>query len=201
MLIGYARISTRDQKPHLQRDALREAGCERIFEETASGAKRDRPELKAALDFMRSGDSLVIWKLDRLARSTRQLLETVEEFERRGLGLKILTQNIDTTNAGGRLIFTIFSAIAEFEREIIRERTCAGLDAARLRGHKGGRPRALSEKDLKQARALLTDPEITVEDVARRLGVGPSTLYRYIPAARQSAQDTEDAKTERLTLV
>jgi DNA invertase Pin-like site-specific DNA recombinase len=201
MLIGYARISTRDQKPHLQRDALREAGCERIFEETASGAKRDRPELKAALDFMRSGDSLVIWKLDRLARSTRQLLETVEEFERRGFGLKILTQNIDTTNAGGRLIFTIFSAIAEFEREIIRERTCAGLDAARLRGHKGGRPRALSEKDLKQARALLTDPEITVEDVARRLGVGPSTLYRYIPAARQSAQDTEDAKTERLTLV
>jgi DNA invertase Pin-like site-specific DNA recombinase len=201
MLIGYARISTRDQKPHLQRDALQEAGCERIFEETASGAKRDRPELKAALDFMRFGDSLVIWKLDRLARSTRQLLETVEEFERRGLGLKILTQNIDTTNAGGRLIFTIFSAIAEFEREIIRERTCAGLDAARLRGHKGGRPRALSEKDLKQARALLTDPEITVEDVARRLGVGPSTLYRYIPAARQSAQDTEDAKTERLTLV
>ena len=191
MLIGYARISTRDQKPHLQRDALQEAGCERIFEETASGAKRDRPELKAALDFMRSGDSLVIWKLDRLARSTRQLLETVEEFERRGLGLKILTQNIDTTNAGGRLIFTIFSAIAEFEREIIRERTCAGLDAARLRGHKGGRPRALSEKDLKQARALLTDPEITVEDVARRLGVGPSTLYRYLPAARQSAQDAE----------
>ena len=189
MLIGYARISTRDQKPHLQRDALQEAGCERIFEETASGSKRDRPELKAALDFMRSGDSLVIWKLDRLARSTRQLLETVEEFERRGLGLKILTQNIDTTNAGGRLIFTIFSAIAEFEREIIRERTCAGLDAARLRGRKGGRPRALSEKDLKQARVLLTDPEITVEDVARRLGVGPSTLYRYLPAARQSAQN------------
>ena len=188
MLIGYARVSTRDQKPHLQMDALREAGCERIFEETASGTKRDRPELVAAYDYMRSGDTLVVWKLDRLARSTRQLLETVEALEQRGIGLKILTQNMDTTSAGGRLIFTVFSAIAEFEREIICERTRAGLDAARFRGRKGGRPRALSEKDLKQARALLTDPEITVEDVARRLGVGPSTLYRYLPAARQSVQ-------------
>ena len=191
MLIGYARVSTRDQKPHLQLDALREAGCERIFEETASGARRDRPELTAALEFMRSGDSLVVWKLDRLARSTRQLLETVEALERRGIGLKILTQNMDTTSAGGRLIFTVFSAIAEFEREVIRERTRAGLDAARARGRKGGRPRALSDKDLKEARALLTDPEITVADVARRLGVGPSTLYRYLPAARQSAQGIE----------
>jgi len=189
MLIGYARVSTRDQKPHLQLDALQEAGCERIFEETASGAKRDRRELKAVLDFMRAGDNLVVWKLDRLARSTRQLLETVEALELRGIGLKILTQNIDTTNAGGRLIFTVFSAIAEFEREIIRERTRAGLDAARSRGRTGGRPRALSDKDLKEARVLLTDPEITVEDVARRLGVGPSTLYRYLPAARHSIRD------------
>jgi DNA invertase Pin-like site-specific DNA recombinase len=189
VLIGYARVSTRDQKPHLQLDALRDVGCERVFEETASGAKRDRPELKAALDFMRAGDSLIVWKLDRLARSTRQLLETVEALDKRGIGLKILTQDIDTTNAGGRLIFTVFSAIAEFEREIIRERTRAGLDAARSRGRKGGRPRALSEKDLKDARALLNDPEITVEDVARRLGVGPSTLYRYLPAARQTVRD------------
>ena len=189
MLIGYARVSTRDQKPHLQLDALQEAGCERVFEETASGAKRDRPELKAVLDFMRAGDNLVVWKLDRLARSTRQLLETVEALELRGIGLKILTQNIDTTNAGGRLIFTVFSAIAEFEREIIRERTRAGLDAARSRGRTGGRPRALSDTDLKEARVLLTDPEITVEDVARRLGVGPSTLYRYLPAARHSIRD------------
>lgn len=191
MLIGYARISTRDQKPHLQLDALREAGCGRIFEETASGAQRARPALSAALDFMRVGDSLVVWKLDRLARSTRQLLETVEALEQRGIGLKVLTQNMDTTSAGGRLIFIVFSAIAEFEREMIRERTRAGLDAARSRGRKGGRPRALSEKDLKQARALLADAEITVEDVARRLGVGPSTLYRYLPAARQAAQVVE----------
>lgn len=188
MLIGYARVSTRDQKQHLQLDALQEAGCGRIFEETASGAKRDRPELKAALDFIRAGDTLVVWKLDRLARSTRQLLETVEDLQRRGIGFKAVTQSIDTTSAGGRLIFTVFGAIAEFERGIIGERTQAGLDAARSRGRKGGRPRSLSDKDLKQARALLADPEITVEDVARRLGVGPSTLYRYLPAARQAAQ-------------
>ncbi len=133
MLIGYVRVSTRDQKPHLQLDALQEAGCERIFKETVSGAKRERPELQSALDFMRTGDTLVIWKLDRLARSTRQLLDTVEGLARRGIGLKALTQDIDTTTAGGRLIFTVFSAIAEFEREIIRERTRAGLDAAHSR--------------------------------------------------------------------
>src|SRR5208337_1458299 len=189
MLVGYARVSTRDQKPHLQLDALKELGCEQIFEEMASGAKRDRPELMAALKYMRAGDTLVVWKLDRLARSTRQLLETVELLEQRKIGLKTITQSIDTTNAGGRLIFTVFGAIAEFEREIIRERTRAGLDAARSRGRKGGRPRSLSDKDLKQARALLTDPEITVEDIARRFGVGPSTLYRYLPAARQVAQE------------
>ena len=189
MLIGYARVSTRDQKAHLQLDALRDAGCEKIFEETASGARCDRPELNAALEFMRAGDTLVVWKLDRLARSTRQLLETVELLSQRQMGFKTITQNIDTTSAGGRLIFTVFGAIAEFEREIIRERTRAGLDAARSRGRTGGRPRSLSEKDLKQARALLTDPEITVEDIARRFGVGPSTLYRYLPAARQAAQD------------
>jgi len=182
-------VSTRDQKAHLQLDALREAGCEKIFEETASGARRDRPELNAALEFMRAGDTLVVWKLDRLARSTRQLLETVELLSQRQMGFKTITQNIDTTSTGGRLIFTVFGAIAEFEREIIRERTRAGLDAARSRGRTGGRPRSLSEKDLKQARALLTDPEITVEDIARRFGVGPSTLYRYLPAARQVAQD------------
>jgi DNA invertase Pin-like site-specific DNA recombinase len=191
MLIGYTRVSTRDQKPHLQMDALRQAGCERIFEETASGARRDRPVLQAALDFMRAGDTLVVWKLDRLARSMRQLLETAERLEARGIGLRTLTQAIDTTTAGGRLVFTVFSAIAEFEREIIRERSCAGLDAARACGRKGGRPRALSEKDLKQAKALLADPQITVEDIARRLGVGASTLYRYLPAARQTVQELD----------
>ncbi len=147
MLIGYARVSTRDQKPHLQLDALQQAGCERIFEETVSGAKRDRPAMETVLDNLRPGDSLVVWKLDRLARSTRQLLETVEALGQRGIGLKILTQNIDSTTAGGRLIVTVFSAIAEFEREIIRERTRAGLDAARLRGaYRRAPPGSLRER-------------------------------------------------------
>ena len=191
MLIGYARVSTRDQKPHLQIDALHKAGCERIFEEKVSSAKRERAQLTAAFDYMRQGDCLVVWKIDRLARSTRQLLETVEDLKRRGIGLKILTQDIDTTSAGGRLIFTVFSAIAEFEREIIRERTMAGLEAAHSRGRKGGRPRALSDKDLKQAKVLLKDPEITVKDVAKRLGISPSTLYRYLPAARHSIHERD----------
>lgn len=188
MLIGYARVSTRDQTHNLQIDALKASGCERLFEETASGAQRDRPQLAAALDYLREGDTLVVWKLDRLARSTKQLIETVEDMQRRGVGFKCLTQDLDTTTAGGRLIFTIFSAIAEFEREIIRERTRAGLDAARARGRKGGRPPALLAKDLSAARALLADASISVSDVARRLNVAVSTLYRHLPAARATSQ-------------
>jgi len=190
-LVGYARVSTRDQTVSLQLDALREAGCERIFEEIASGTQRDRPQLAAALDYMRPGDTLVAWKLDRLARSTKQLIETVEELARRKIGFRCLTQDIDTTTAGGRLVFTIFSAIAEFEREIILERTRAGLDAARARGRRGGRPPALKPHDLKEARALLSDPEITVEKVAARLRVSPSTLYRHLPGGRSAVADTE----------
>ena len=184
MFIGYARVSTRDQTPALQIYALQAAGCEKLFEETASGAQRDRPQLTAALDYLREGDTLVVWKLDRLARSTKQLIETVEDIQRRGIGFKCLTQDLDTTTAGGRLIFTLFSAIAEFEREIIRERTRSGLDAARARGRTGGRPPALSTKDLAAARALLADPSISVSDVAQRLNVAVSTLYRHLPAAR-----------------
>ena len=158
-LVGYARVSARDQTVALQLDALAAAGCERVFEETASGAQRDRPQLAAALDTMRPGDTLVVWKLDRLARSTKQLIETVEGLARQGVGFRCLTQDIDTTTAGGRLVFTIFSAIAEFERVIIRERTRAGLDAACARGRRGGRPPALKPRDLKEARALLARVE------------------------------------------
>jgi DNA invertase Pin-like site-specific DNA recombinase len=186
MLIGYARVSTHDQNPALQLDALNAAGCDRIFEEKASGAQRDRPELKAALDYMRDDDVLVVWKLDRLARSLGQLIETVESLERRGIGFRSLTEQIDTTTAPGRLIFHIFGAMAEFERSIIRERTRAGLDAARARGRKGGRPRSLSEKDLAAAKALLGDPEISFEEVAHRLKVAPATLYRHLPGGRAS---------------
>lgn len=183
-LVGYARVSTRDQTAALQLDALHEAGCTRVFEETASGAQCDRPELKAALDYMRAGDTLVVWKLDRLARSTKQLIETVEELAQRGIGFRCLTQDIDTTTAGGRLVFTIFSAIAEFEREIIAERTRAGLDAARSRGRRGGRPPALKTRDLVRARALLRDPDISIEEVARAMGISVATLYRHLPGGR-----------------
>jgi DNA invertase Pin-like site-specific DNA recombinase len=189
MLVGYARVSTQDQDPSLQLDALKTAACEKIFIEKASGAQRERPELQAALGYMRKGDTLVVWKLDRLARSIKQLIETVEGLEKQGIGFRSLTETIDTTTNGGRLVFHIFAALAEFERSIIRERTLAGLEAARARGRKGGRPPALSPKDLAAAKALLRDPEITVSEIARRLGVVPSTLYRHLPKARSAAAE------------
>src|SRR5262249_20058657 len=155
MLVGYARVSTQDQKTKLQLDALTQIGCQRVFTEKASGAQRERPQLQAALDYMRDGDTLVVWKLDRLARSLKQLIETVEALEQRGIGFRSLTESIDTTTSGGRLVFHIFAALAEFERSIIRERTKAGLDPARARGRTGGRPPALSDKDRAMVSALL----------------------------------------------
>jgi DNA invertase Pin-like site-specific DNA recombinase len=184
LFIGYARVSTQDQTPQLQLDALKVAGCERSFVEKASGAQRDRPELQAALGYMRSGDTLVVWKLDRLARSLKQLIETVESLENKKMGFRSLTENIDTTTPGGRLTFHLFAALAEFERSIIKERTMAGLAAARSRGRKGGRPPSLNAKDLTAAKALLSDPGITVEEVAKRLKVSPATLYRHLPGGR-----------------
>ena len=186
MLVGYARVSTQDQKSALQLDALKAAGCEKVFKEKASGAQRDRPQLIAAIDYMRKGDTLVVWKLDRLARSMKQLIETVEGLEAEGIGFRSLTEAIDTTTSGGKLVFHIFGALAEFERTIIRERTRAGLGAANARGRKGGRPRAMSDDDLKMARALLADDTITVDDVAKRMGVSQATFYRYFPAARST---------------
>ncbi|AGI10509.1 recombinase family protein (plasmid) [Xanthomonas citri pv. citri] len=184
MLVGYARVSTQDQNPALQLDALTAADCEKVFTEKASGAQRDRPELAAALSYMRAGDSLVVWKLDRLARSLPQLIETVATLEDQGIGFRSLTEVIDTTTAGGKLIFHIFGALAEFERSVIRERTRAGLKAARDRGRKGGRPPALSAADLTAAKALLRDPAITVDEVANRLKVSTATLYRHLPGGR-----------------
>jgi DNA invertase Pin-like site-specific DNA recombinase len=186
MLIGYARVSTQDQNLDLQLDALKKAGCEKIFQEKASGAQRDRPQLLAALDYARNGDAMVVWKLDRLARSLKQLLETIETLEARKVGFLSLTESIDTTTFGGRLIFHIFASLAEFERSIIRERTCAGLLAARKLGRVGGRPPSLKSEDIVVARALLRDENITVENVAKRLAVAPSTLYRHIPGGRGS---------------
>jgi DNA invertase Pin-like site-specific DNA recombinase len=189
MLIGYARVSTRDQNYELQLDALEAAGCSKTFEEKLSGAQRDRPELKAALDYVRPSDTLVVWKLDRLARSLKQLIETVEMLSEREIGFRSLTENIDTTSSGGRLIFHIFGALAEFERSIIRERTTAGLTAARARGRVGGRPPALSESDLRVAQTLLKDGELTVAEIAERLHVAPSTLYKHLPRPRSSTNE------------
>ncbi len=186
MLIGYARVSTQEQDPAMQQDALEQVGCDKVFTEKASGAQRDRPQLIAALEYMREGDTLVVWKLDRLARSLNQLIETVEMLEVRGIGFKSLTEAIDTTSPGGKLVFHIFASLAEFERGIIRERTKAGLAAARARGKIGGRPSALALADLAAAKALLRDPGITVEEAARRVGVSPSTLYRHLPGGRSA---------------
>jgi DNA invertase Pin-like site-specific DNA recombinase len=169
MLLGYARVSTVDQNLALQRDALTEAGCAKIFTEQMSGAVTDRPALHDALEFTRSGDTLIVWKLDRLARSMKQLIETVETLRLRGIGFRSLTEALDTTTAQGRLVFHMFGALAEFERSLIRERTQAGLAAARRAGRTGGRPPKLTDNDTQ---------------IAHRLGVSPATLYRYLPAAR-----------------
>lgn len=184
--LGYARVSTLDQNLALQQDALKEAGCEKIFIEQMSGAVAERPALLEALQYARSGDTLIVWKLDRLARSMKQLIETIEKLRLRGIGFRSITEAIDTTTAQGVLVFHMFSALAEFERALIRERTRAGLKAARRMGRVGGRPAKLSEDDLDVARTLLANPDITVADVADRLGVSPATLYRYLPAARSA---------------
>jgi DNA invertase Pin-like site-specific DNA recombinase len=173
--IGYARVSTLDQNLSLQQDALKEAGCEKIFIEQMSGAVADRPALREALDYARSGDTLIVWKLDRLARSMKQLIETIEKLRLRNIGFRSLTEAIDTTTAQGVLVFHMFSALAEFERALIRERTRAGLAAAKRAGRSGGRPPKLTEDDLDIARTLLANPDITVADVADRLGVSPAT--------------------------
>jgi len=184
MFVGYARVSTTDQDTALQTDALHAAGCAKFFTEKASGAQRDRPALQATLAYVRPGDTLVVWKLDRLARSMRQLIETVEDLQKRGIELRSLTENVDTATPGGRLVFHLFGALAEFERAVIRERTMAGLVAARARGRIGGRPRSFGAKELAMAKALLANPEIRVEDVAAHLKVSPATLYRHLPGGR-----------------
>ena len=187
-LIGYARVSTADQDTALQLDALKAAGCSRIFSENASGARAGRPELKAALDYMRAGDTLVVYKLDRLARSMSQLIATVQGLADRQIEMRSLNETIDTTTPAGRFTFGLFAALAEFERDMIRSRTKAGLDAARARGRKGGRPRKLKEKDLAYARELLqSTPPVPFAEVARKLEVSPATLYGYFPVNKRPA--------------
>lgn len=185
-IIGYARVSTADQTPDLQIDALKSAGAHRIFVETASGAKTDRPELAAALDYLRPGDTLAVWKLDRLARSIRQLIDTIEALDRAGCGFRSLTEAIDTISPTGKLLFHIFGALTEFERSIIRERTVAGLAAAKDRGRRGGRPRKMSEVTISAAKAMIRDGSMTIKEIAEQLRISDGTLYKYIPHPRES---------------
>ena len=188
MQIGYARVSTLEQKVTPQIDQLKQAGCERIFRDKASGAKTERPGLQEALDFLREGDSLVVWRLDRLGRSLKHLLATVSELEERGVGFRSLQESIDTTTSGGRLIFHIFGALAEFERNLIRERTMAGLRAARARGRVGGRPRKLDAKKTELAYRLYDEKKYAVKEICQMLGVSKPTLYAYLARRKQAPQ-------------
>jgi DNA invertase Pin-like site-specific DNA recombinase len=178
-VIGYGRISTSDQNLDMQMDALQKAGAVRVFEDVASGAKADRPGLAAALAYLRQGDTLVVWKLDRLGRSMPHLVETVAELERRGIGFRSLTENIDTTTANGRLVFHLFAALADFERDLIRERTRAGLAVAAARGNKGGRRPVMTAGKLAKARALMASG-LTAREAAARVKVGKTSLYKAL---------------------
>jgi DNA invertase Pin-like site-specific DNA recombinase len=186
--VGYARVSTDDQDPALQLDALRAAGCAKTFEDRASGARADRPGLHQALDYVRDGDVLVVWKLDRLGRSLPHLIETVSGLEQRGVGFRSITEAIDTTTSSGRLIFHIFGALGQFERDLIRERTRAGLIAAAARGRKGGRKPVITAEKLERARAILAKG-LTVREVATRLKVGKTALYAALAATVSKVQE------------
>ncbi len=203
-LLGYARVSTAEQTAVLQEDALRAAGCSRIWSDTASGLQTDRPQLAALFDHLRTGDTLVVWRLDRLGRSLPHLIETIGQLEGRGVGFKSVQESIDTTTPGGRLVFHVFGALASFERELIQERTLAGLAAARERGRFGGRPTALSPAKLKQARKMIGE-KTPVTEVAQVLGVSRATLYRRVPeladirrqGRKLAASQSETIMTER----
>ena len=183
MLIGYARVSTDDQNLALQRDALAAAGCEKIYEDKTSGAKAERPGLALALEVARAGDTLIVWRLDRLGRSLKDLIALAEGLDKRGVGLKSLKEALDTTSSGGRLIFHMFAALAEFERDLVRERTQAGLTAARARGRLGGRPKRLTPERRRLAVQLYRAKEHSIAEICRLMGISKPTLYSYLAEA------------------
>ena len=193
MLVGYARVSTTDQNLDLQTDALQAAGCERLYTDTVSGAKVDRPGLTAALNTCRPGDTLVVWKLDRLGRSLPHLVETVRDLIACGVGFKSVQEQIDTTTAGGKLIFHIFASLAEFERDLIRERTNAGLSAARARGRKGGRPKGVDAKKQKAALALKKESTHSIREICEIVGIARNTYYKYTRVADQPVAEKRRA--------
>ena len=182
MLIGYARVSTQDQNLDLQRDALTKIGCQRIFEDKISGTRTERPGLAKALEILREGDTLVVWKLDRLGRSVKQLVDLVGQLHKQGVQFRSLTDSIDTGTASGRFFFHIMASLAEMERELTVERTRAGLEVARQLGRKGGRKRRMTESKIESAKKLLSNG-VPPKDVAKNLGVSVPTLYRWIPAS------------------
>lgn len=179
-LVGYARVSTQDQSADLQEDELLKVGCGRVFVDKASGVATDRPQLAAALAYLRQGDVLVVWRLDRLGRSLKHLVTLVADLEESGVGFRSLHESIDTTTSAGKLIFHVFAALAEFERDLIRERTKAGLTAARARGRMGGRKPSLSPKKIQVARKMYADGDSTVTEIAKVLGVSRATIYRHL---------------------
>ena len=180
MLIGYARISTHDQNLDLQKDALEKAGCKKIYVEQMSGSSRIRPELEKTLEMLRNGDTLVVWRLDRLGRSLKHLIELISKLEQKEIGFKSLMESMDTTTSGGKLVFHIFGALAEFESDLIKERTGAGLVAARARGRNGGRPLKLDEKKRELAIKLYNERERSIKEICQIMGVSKPTLYTYL---------------------
>ena len=190
MIIGYARVSTTDQNCDYQIDELTKVGCEKVFVEKASAKTKERPELNRLLDTLRQGDIVVVHKLDRLGRSLKDLIALLDTFKSNGVQFKSLSENIDTTTSTGKLVFNVIGAIAEFERDIIVERTKAGLNAARARGRKGGRKQKLSDKDIKLAQSMLQDPSVQKSDVAKHFNISRPTLNRYLDAAPEVEQQS-----------
>ncbi|WEV74243.1 recombinase family protein [Bifidobacterium sp. ESL0798] len=180
MLIGYARVSTLEQNEDLQVDALKKAGCEKIYTDHASGAKEHRPQLDEMLRALRKGDTVIVWKLDRMGRSLQNLVTLMNKFNDMGVGFKSLTENIDATTSGGMLVYNIFAAMAQFERDLIRERTNAGLQAARRRGRKGGRKPKLTPAQIKRVREQYDSKAVTVNEIASQYNVGRTTIYRAL---------------------
>ncbi len=192
MKIGYLRVSKHEQHEALQRDALQEAGCEKYFSDVMTGSKFERKGLEQLLAFMRSGDTVIVWKLDRLGRSLKDLIETLNLLKDRGVDFISLTEKIDTTTPGGKLIFHLMGALAEFERDLIRERTNAGLAAARARGRVGGRPRKLSTNGkVALALRLVEDSKHSIDDICSTLGISRSTLYRYVREAKKASRPSD----------
>jgi len=192
MKIGYIRVSKHEQNEALQRDALKEAGCEKYFSDVITGSKFERKGLEQLLAFARSGDTVIVWKLDRLGRSLKDLIETLNLLKDRGVDFISLTEKIDTTTPGGKLIFHLMGALAEFERDLIRERTNAGLAAARARGRVGGRPKKLSTNGkVALALRLVADPHHSIDDICSTLGISRSTLYRYMREAKRASRPSD----------